>query len=83
MIKLEKCRGMHEADKYSTCTSSGKERGMYELSFEDIHNNCSSIRLCSDCLVKLKTNNTVSYFGNKGGTFYGKITNGYAAGYIS
>lgn len=53
MIKLEKRKELQGADKYGSCVSCGKERDVYKVSFDDLHNNKTSISLCYDCLVEL------------------------------
>lgn len=53
MIKVEKRSTLQGAEKYGSCASCGKERDVYKVSFEDLHNNRTSISLCYECLVEL------------------------------
>lgn len=53
MIKVEHRSKLQGAEKFGSCASCGKERDVYKVSFEDLHNNCTSVSLCFACLTEL------------------------------
>ena len=53
MIKVEKRSELQGAEKYGSCVSCGKERDVYKISFEDLHNNRTSVSLCYACFAEL------------------------------
>lgn len=54
MITIVHRSKLQGAEKYGTCSSCGKERDVYKVSFEDRVGNNSSISLCGACLTELK-----------------------------
>lgn len=54
MIKIVHRSKLQGAERFGSCASCGKERGVYKISFEDNHRNYASISLCEDCLKELK-----------------------------
>ena len=53
MIKVEKRNKLQGAEKYGSCASCGKERDVYKISVEDLHNNRTSISVCFECFTEL------------------------------
>lgn len=53
MIKVEHRSKLQGAEKFGSCASCGKERDVYKISFEDLHNNCTSVSLCFACFAEL------------------------------